>query len=170
MQEVIRTHTQAHTDAHTCAVSVSVHYCYEYQARVNASGKWKHENGVIYNDLSPCVLLWVHTNAFNKPPWRNLITVCILARLYLWDVLRRVTGRFCLKISRGHVRAEGGREGGRKRNDEEKVFFPGCYTDGRGWKRERGEIGKRQKGTTVTTWDEWWKRIRGANGQFKKES
>lgn len=110
MQEVIRTHTQAHTDAHTCAVSVSVHYCYEYQARVNASGKWKHENGVIYNDLSPCVLLWVHTNAFNKPPWRNLITVCILVRLYLWDVLRRVTGRFCLKISRGHVRAEGGRE------------------------------------------------------------
>lgn len=110
MQEVIRTHTQAHTDTHTCTVSVSVHYCYEYQARVNASGKWKHENRVIYNDLSPCVLLWLHTNVFNKPPWRNLITVCILVSLYLWDVLRRVVARFCLKISRGHVRAEGGRE------------------------------------------------------------
>lgn len=130
MQKALRKHT--HTQLSLWIPSKS--QC----LREMKAWKWSY----LQWPLALRVLLRVHTDVFNEPPWRNLITVCILASLSLQDVLRRVTGRFCFKISRRHVGLERGREGGREGLREERKWWRKSLFH---WLVYRGEIIEERK-------------------------
>ena len=98
---------QTHTHTHTVSLSVLACYGYEYQARFNAPGKWKRENRVTCNDLSPCVWMLVclleceHTNVFSnlqqvfskKHDYSLHICVCVHTCYYWWGK-KKETERF----------------------------------------------------------------------------